>query len=330
MRQPWQALRGTPCHHVGMARGNPKILLFYVFRPLPDPEAVRLWQRELCEALGLRGRIILSPHGINATVGGEQRAVKRYARRLKEFAPFREVDLKWSQGSALTEQPGPSGFRELVDFPKLSVKVRPELVTFGVPDEVQVDEHGVVGGAPRLTPQELHQLVEERGDDLVFFDGRNAYEAKVGHFDGAIVPDVRTTRDFITRIEEGEFDALKDRPVVTYCTGGIRCEVLTALMKARGFDDLYQLDGGIARYGEVYGDQGLWRGSMYVFDGRMTVDFSDAPQVVGACVHCGAATSRMQNCEDDSCRLQIVLCEECAAAGRQTCPEHAPLPAPSG
>ncbi|MBO9533514.1 MAG: rhodanese-related sulfurtransferase [Solirubrobacteraceae bacterium] len=302
---------------------NPKVILFYVFTPLADPEAVRLWQHTLASGLGLRGRVIVSPHGINATVGGEMPAVKRYVRELRGYAPFREADVKWSQGSGLTEEPGPSGFRELLDFPKLSVKVRDELVTFGVPEEVEVGPAGVVGGGVHLTPQALHQLVEERGDDVVFFDGRNAYEAKVGRFDGAVVPDVRTTREFIGQLDEGLYDELKGRPVVTYCTGGIRCEVLTALMKSRGFDDLYQLDGGIARYGEVYGDRGLWRGSMYVFDGRMTVDFSDSPTVIGECVHCSAKTSRMQNCDLGACRMQIVLCEECAAAGRIHCPEHA-------
>ena len=125
-----------------------------------------------------------------------------------------------------------------------------------------------------------------------------------------------------TALDSGTYDHLKGRPVVTYCTGGIRCEVLTALMKTRGFDDVYQLDGGIARYGEVYGDRGLWRGSMYVFDGRMTVDFSSSPTVIGECVHCGTSTSRMQNCDLGRCRMQIVLCEACAAAGRIHCPEH--------
>ena len=301
---------------------NPKIVLFYVFAPLPDPEAIRLWQRAVCESLGLRGRILVSRHGINATVGGEMDAVKRYVRRLRAYEPFREADIKWSQGSGLTAEPGPSGYRECIDFPKLSVKVRDELVAFGVPDEVEVDASGVVGGGTKLTPQELHALVDQRGDDVVFFDGRNAYEAKVGKFAGAIVPDVRTTHDFIGQLDAGDYDELKGRPVVTYCTGGVRCEVLTALMKSRGFDDVYQLDGGIARYGEVYGDRGLWEGSLYVFDGRMTVDFSRSPTIIGECVHCHASTSRMQNCAESSCRMQIVLCADCAEAGKIACPGH--------
>ena len=106
----------------------------------------------------------------------------------------------------------------------------------------------------------MHQLVADKGDDVVFFDGRNAIEAQVGRFRNAVVPPVATTRDFVPLLDAGVFDHLKDRTVVTYCTGGVRCEVLTRLMRARGFGDVHQLDGGIVRYGETYGDDGLWKG----------------------------------------------------------------------
>ncbi len=293
---------------------NPKILLFYVFTPLADPEAIRLWQRDLCTTLGLRGRIIISSHGINGTVGGELAAVKRYVRRTREYRPFARADFKWSQGSGLTDEPGPSGWRACIDFPKLSVKVRDEIVSFGVPGELQVDETGVVGGGPALSPQQLHALVEARGDDLVFFDGRNAHEAAIGRFDGAIVPDVKTTHDFVAQLDAGRFDDLKDKPVVTYCTGGVRCEVLTSLMRNRGFGEVYQLDGGIVRYGETYGDSGLWSGSLYVFDGREKVEFTRDAAVIGHCTDCGTPTSRMETIDDLDERLQLVLCASCAAA----------------
>lgn len=292
----------------------PKILLYYVFTPLADPEAVRLWQRDLCESLGLRGRILLSEHGMNGTVGGELTALKRYIRKTRDYAPFKGTAFKWSEGTAATPEPGPSGFRESLDFPKLSVKVRRELVTFGAPGDLSVDAGGVVGGGTHLTPQEVHRLVDEHGDDVVFFDGRNAYEAAIGRFDGAIVPDVRTTADFVGELDSGKYDDLKGRPVVTYCTGGVRCEVLSSLMKQRGFEDVYQLDGGIARYGEVYGDEGLWSGSLYVFDGRERMEFSPGAAVIGHCVHCDASTSNTETYDlPDGGRTQYVVCEACAA-----------------
>ena len=281
-----------------------KVLLFYVFTPLPDPDAVRLWQRDLCEALGLRGRILLSADGINGTLGGELGALKRYLRKTKDYAAFHGLDVKWSEGSGLDA----SGVS--LDFPRLSVRVRDEIVSFGAPSELRVDASGVVGGGERLDPDALHALLESR-DDVVFFDGRNRFEAEIGRFRGAVVPEVATTREFVAELDSGRYDHLKDKPVVTYCTGGIRCEVLSGLMRSRGFGEVYQLDGGVVRYGERFGDDGLWEGSLYVFDGRGSVRFSDRAAVVGRCAGCGSASDRMRNCAEVSCREQLVVCEEC-------------------
>lgn len=293
---------------------TPKIVLFYAFAPLADPEAVRLWQRDLCESLRLRGRLLISQHGINGTLGGELNALKKWARRFREYPAFKNADIKWSEGTGL-DADGTS-----LDFPKLSVKVRREIVSFGAPDELAVDEDGVIGGGERLTPEQLHDLVAERGEEVVFFDGRNALEAGIGRFRGAVVPDTETTRDFVGLLDSGAYDDLKGKPVVTYCTGGIRCEVLSSLMRSRGFGEVYQLEGGIVRYGEKYGDDGLWEGSLYVFDKRGSVDFSDHAAVIGECAGCGASTNRTANCPDISCRRQSVVCAECAAV---PCSEHA-------
>ncbi|GAA1448198.1 oxygen-dependent tRNA uridine(34) hydroxylase TrhO [Leifsonia poae] len=295
----------------------PKILLYYAFTPLADPDAVRLWQRDLCESLGLRGRILISEHGINGTVGGELGAVKRYLRKTKDYPAFKDLDVKWSEGSGLDDE-GRS-----LDFPRLSVKVRDEIVSFGAPGELQVDASGVVGGGERLDPTALHEMVESR-DDVVFFDGRNRFEAEIGRFRDAVVPDVSNTREFVAELESGRYDHLKDKAVVTYCTGGIRCEVLSGLMRSRGFGEVYQLEGGIVRYGETFGDDGLWEGSLYVFDGRGSIDFTDYAAVLGTCVSCGADTNRMRNCADPSCREQLVVCDGCADEGaRVNCVAHA-------
>jgi UPF0176 protein len=283
-----------------------KILLFYRFTPLSDPEAVRLWQRDLAESLGLGGRILLSKDGINGTVGGELNAVKKYVRTTREYPPFKDIDFKWSEGTGS-------------DFPRLSVKVRDEIVSFGAPGELRVDENGVVGGGTKLSPTQLHELVEQK--QVTFFDGRNPIEAEIGRFEGAIVPDVDTTRDFVAELDSGKYDHLKNEPVVTYCTGGIRCEVLSSLMVNRGFTEVYQLEGGIVRYGETFGDSGLWNGSLYVFDQRLSVDFTNDAAVIGRCPVCDTATNRTENCTDPSCRAQFVVCDE--HAGTVTCSVHA-------
>src|SRR5699024_10676932 len=146
-------------------------------------------------------------------------------------------------------------------------------------------QHGnqVLGTAKHLSPQEVNELVSKReaqGNPVTFFDGRNAFEAQIGKFKNAVVPDTTTTRDFIAELESGKYDHLKDQPIITYCTRGIRCEALTVLMANRGFKELYRMDGGIVRCGEAFGDDGLWEGSLYVFDDRMRIDFSDDAKVI--------------------------------------------------
>ena len=295
----------------------PKILLYYIFTPLNDPEAIRLWQRDLCAGLGLRGRILVSKDGLNGTLGGDLPAIKKYIRKTRDYPAFKHIDFKFSEGTGLDEN------GQSLDFPKLVVKVRDEIVSFGAPGELEVDASGVVGGGTKLQPAELNALVAERGDEVVFFDGRNKFEAEIGHFPGAVVPDVANTREFVAELDSGKYDHLKGRPVVTYCTGGIRCEVLSGLMKSRGFGEVYQLDGGIVRYGEAFGNEGLWSGSLYVFDERMSIDFAPDAAVLGVCRQCSAPTVNMLNCRDASCREQLVVCPECAAKSAPACSAHA-------
>lgn len=282
-----------------------KIILYYKFTPIDNPELMRLWQRALCEKLNLKGRILLSKHGINGTLGGDIDDLKTYVKETKQFAGFKGTQFKWSDGTGR-------------DFPKLSIRVRDEIVTFGVPDEIKVNEKGIVGGGKHLKPEQVHKLVEERGEDVVFFDGRNAYEAAVGKFKNAVVPDTRHTRDFIKDLEGDKYQDIKDKPVVTYCTGGIRCEVLSTLMKNRGFKEVYQMDGGIVKYGEEYKDEGLWEGSLYVFDGRMGKKFSDKAKDIGICVHCQGKTSNYENCANKACNDLILVCENCKSE-QDTC-----------
>ena len=277
-----------------------KVILYYSFAPVKDPKAVMLWQKTLCQSLNLKGRILISEHGINGTLGGEMEDLKRYCRLTKDYPGFGKTDFKWSDGTG-------------TEFPKLSVKVKKELVAFTKPDEIKVEKSGIQNGGKHLKPREVNALVEEKGDEVVFFDGRNAFEAKIGKFKNAVVPNVETTHDFINEIESGKYDHLKDKPIVTYCTGGIRCEILSAIMLNRGFKEVYQIEGGIVRYGEKFRDKGLWEGSLYVFDGRMHVNFSDEAKTIGECEGCGGKTSQFRNCADLACRDLILLCDTCVA-----------------
>ena len=276
-----------------------KILLYYKFTPLSDPESVKLWQKTLCEQLNLNGRILVSRHGLNGTVGGNIDDLKAYVKATKQYPGFKDIVWKWSEGG-----------RD--DFPRLSVKHRRELVGFkNSDDEFDVDEHGVIDGGTHLKPEQVHELVKIYGDDVVFFDGRNEHEARIGRFKNAVVPNTNTSRDFIAELESDKYDAIKNKKVISYCTGGIRCEVISAMMKKRGFTDVYQIDGGIVKYGEAYGDDGLWEGSLRVFDKRMTIDFSDHTKTIGECTHCQGKTSNFENCALAECNDLVLICETC-------------------
>ena len=186
-----------------------KVLLYYKFTPIADPEAVKLWQKTLTSSLNLRGRILVSRHGLNGTVGGELEDLKKYIKETKQFAAFNDIVFKWSDGG-----------RE--NFPRMSVKARRELVGFQNSDnEFEVDENGVIGGGKHIKPGEVNEMVEKFGDDVVFFDGRNAHEAKIGKFKNAIVPNTNTSRDFLDELESDKYDDIKDKKVITYCTGGV-------------------------------------------------------------------------------------------------------------
>jgi len=154
---------------------------------------------------------------------------------------------------------------------------------------------------------------------VTILDARNDYESDIGAFKGAIKPSIKT----FSQVKDTLKDLPKDKPVLTYCTGDIRCEYLSAYMKHEGFSDVYHLDGGIVKYGETYGDEGHWEGKCYVFDKRMKLGFSDQSKDIGECVHCGAKTSEQINCANPSCNKQFVVCHDCQMSERTSCDRHA-------
>jgi UPF0176 protein len=276
-----------------------KIILYYKFVPIKDPQMAMRWQRELCERLNVRGRIIISEHGINGTLGGDLDEVKSYVKAMNKTPEFKGIEYKWSDGA-----------RE--DFPKLSIKVRDELVSLEPEESFDVFDKGTP-----LRPAAWHKYLEEHPDAIVF-DARNNYESEVGKFKNAITPDIKNFKDVKQELEK----LPKDQPVLTYCTGDIRCEYLSAYMKHKGFQDVYHLDGGIVKYGQAFGDDGFWEGKCYVFDNRMAVAFSPDSKDIGVCVNCGSTTSNQENCADLSCNLQFVVCESCAQDAQVRCDRH--------
>lgn len=278
-----------------------KIILYYRFVPLNDPLTVMHWQRELCERYNLKGRIIVASQGINGTLGGDIKGLKAYVKAMNLHPSFKGTEYKWSDGSA-------------EDFPKLSVKVRKELVTLA-PDE----QFDVFNSTKGLRPKAWHDYLE-KNPDAIILDARNDYESDIGAFKGknVIKPKIKTFRDIKPQLEK----IPKDKPILTYCTGDIRCEYLSAYMKHKGFNEVYHLDGGIVKYGEQFGDDGHWEGKCYVFDKRMKLSFSDKSKDIGICVHCSKPTSDHINCADMSCNQLVLVCSSCSTKSSH-CDIHA-------
>lgn len=267
-----------------------KIILYYKFVPVSDPETVKFWQRNLCERLHLQGRIIVSEQGINGTLGGDIKDLKRYTREMNQHPSFKGIQYKWSDGK-----------RD--DFPRLSVKVRPELVTLS-PDET----FDVFGSTRGLKPKQWHEYIEKNPDVLIL-DARNDYESEIGAFKGknVVKPRIKAFRDIKPELEK----LPKDQPILTYCTGDIRCEYLSAYMRYKGFKEVYHLDGGIVKYGQEFKDNGFWEGKCFVFDDRLSIAFSDKAKDIGSCVHCSKNTSNHENCANKACNLFALVCEDC-------------------
>ena len=266
-----------------------KIVLYYKFTPVADPETARLWQLELCRRLNLKGRIIIAGHGINGTLGGQIEDLRAYKRAMNDSLAFAGIEYKWSSGHG-------------DDFPKLSVKVRPELVTLA-PDE----KFDVFNSSTGLKPAQWHQYMADN-PEVTVLDVRNHYETQIGAFKAKnlLKPAIKTFSQIKATLKK----LPKDKPVLTYCTGDVRCEYLSAYMKHKGFEQVYHLDGGIMKYGQTYQDDGYWDGKCYVFDGRMKLGFSDKSPDIANCLQCQQTTSHQVNCDD--CNQQIVICRACS------------------
>ncbi|MBX7244090.1 MAG: rhodanese-related sulfurtransferase [Candidatus Sumerlaeaceae bacterium] len=282
-----------------------RVLLYYHYVPIDDPAGFVKEHLELCAGLGLLGRILVATEGLNGTVSGTTGSAQAYMDTLRSDPRFADIVFKVDEA-------------EEHAFGRLIVKHKPELVSLR--HERDLDPRVRTGR--RMSPVEFHEALQR--DDAVIIDGRNAYEYDIGHFRGAIRPDTKTFRDFPAWVREN-LAGMEDRKVLTYCTGGIRCEKLSALLLDEGFRDVAQLDGGIVTYGKDPVVQGhLFDGRCYVFDRRASVKINHTADatVVGRCLHCGEPCERMVNCANTECDNQHICCVECEFKHRRSCSEE--------
>jgi UPF0176 protein len=274
-----------------MEENSYTIILFYAFTDILDPEAVRISQRELCERLNLKGRVLLAEEGINATLEGTKEAIEEYKTVLKSDPRFAGTNFKESAGTGKA-------------FPKLVVKVRKEIVTLGA-GRFDVKKET----AKELTAEELAKWYENN-EDFVVLDLRNDFEVQSGYFDKTVNPKLTHFRDLPQKLPE--LAHLKDKKVVAVCTGGIRCEKATCLLTREGFSEIYQLKDGIHTYMQEYPGKNF-KGTLFVFDNRMTTDVVETKDkmIVGMCAFCNKPTEQYVN--DDSTRpsKKLLCCSAC-------------------
>lgn len=279
-----------------------QILLYYKYTPIEDTQDFLKNQRELCQKLGLKGRIIIAHEGINGTLEGTAENIRIYAKALKDDPRFADIHLKFSAGTGAS-------------FPKLSVKVRSEIVSLHLPKEADIDPRTTTG--KYLQAEQLHDWIHNKNEEFYIIDMRNYYETKVGHFEGSVlIPQMNNFRDLAEVLPQIEH--LKHKKVLTVCTGGVRCEKASGFLVKHGFTDVYQLFGGIVTYMEKYPNEDF-KGKLYVFDERIMIGFhtdDEKHEIVGKCDFCGVTS---ENCINyylkDGRRVRGIVCENCIAKG---------------
>ena len=273
---------------------------FYKYWSIEKPFDIRDSLFKDLETLGVKGRIYLSYEGVN----GQVSVVKSNLEKLKAYTETIDF-LKGIRFNFAIEDDGKSFF-------VLKIKVREKIVADGLDENLDLDQNGKHIGAI-----EFNQLTNK--NETILIDMRNHYESEVGHFKGAMLPEAATFRDLLPEVLE-KLEGKEEKEIVMYCTGGIRCEKASAFLKNKGFEKVYQLDGGIIDYARQVKDleiENKFKGKNFVFDERLGERISE--DVIAHCHQCGTKSDRHVNCENDACHLLFIQCDTCATEFENCC-----------
>lgn len=273
------------------------IILFYKFVDMVDPSAFVLEHKQKCTELGILGRMLVAEEGINGTFEGTRDKIAEYVNFLKSDARFADIIIKESKGTG-------------TGFPKLKIKVRPEVVTLGAGKFNVKDET-----AKEISVTELKKLYENK-EDFIVLDLRNDYEIATGKFEKTIDPGLVNFRDLPGKLKE--MGNLKGKKIVAVCTGGIRCEKATCLMKREGFENIYQLKDGIHTYMKEYPGQ-EFKGSLFVFDNRLVTDVvpTENKEIIGRCKFCSIPTETYYSDDRTRPSRKVLCCDTCYDVNKQ-------------
>ena len=285
-----------------MKMSSYKVILFYKYVHLDNPVEIVNTHLEWCLNSNIRGRVFFAKEGVNGTVSGTIKNIEKYKAYLTSFPEFEDV---WFKEDETNEHA----------FRKMHVRLKNEIVN-GDLQNVSLEN-----GGRRLSPEELLKFYADK-KDFVIVDTRNWYESKIGKFKNAIALQMKNFREWKNAIDE-ELAQYKEKTVVTYCTGGIRCEKASAYMIEKGFKDVYQLDGGIFNFIKKFPDT-YWEGGMFVFDERRVVNPNTKEELlhIAKCHFCGKPTSYYINCHNVDCDRIIVSCHECKVKNDYCCSDE--------
>lgn len=278
-----------------------KVLLFYKYVNVDNPEQFVSEHLNWCSEHDIRGRVYVASEGINGTVSGSILNIDEYKNNIKSYPYFENIVFK-------------EDYADEHAFFKMHVRVKKEIVNSSLAGT------SLKNGGKRLTPEQLLNFYES-GKEFIIVDARNIYESRIGKFKGAVTPEIKNFRDWPKAVECLKNN--KDKTVVTYCTGGIRCEKASAYMIEQGFKDVYQLDGGIVSYAKKFPDT-YWEGGIFVFDERRIVEPNSDPKLkhIAECYFCGKPASYYINCHNQDCDKLIVTCHECKIKNDYCCSDE--------
>jgi UPF0176 protein len=271
-----------------------QVILYYQFARIESLQSFWKEHKQVCQTLGLKGRIYIASEGINGTLAGTTEQITAYKQFLWSKSGFEQTAFKDDSS-------------DYIPFDKLIVRIRPEIVA--LKSSVEVDP--TKEQAPHLEPHEWRQALESK-EPYTLIDVRNNYESAIGHFEGAIRPDVENFFDFEKWLDEARLE--KDKKVLMYCTGGIRCEKFSLLMKKKGYENIYQLQGGIINYAQK--ENGAhYKGKCFVFDDRLAIPVEpNQKEPLTECSITGIPCDTYLNCANLECNKMFL----CSTEGAQT------------
>lgn len=291
-------------HKLNQEHFQRRTISFYRYTIIQDPQTFRDELFSIFSKLACLGRIYLAQEGINAQMSVPEPNILEFLEKIGTIPELRNIPIKW----ALEDNSK--------SFLKLIIKVRKKIVADGIPDHI----YDVTNVGMHLTPEEFHTLSTE--NDTIVVDMRNDYEYEIGHFRGALNLNSDTFREAMQQALT-KLNDYKNKKILLYCTGGIRCEKASSWLKHNGFDDVNQLHGGIIEYGRYIKEKGIpstFTGKNFVFDQRLGESIDG--QIISSCHQCGKPCDTYTNCENDHCHVLFIQCEQCASKNEGCCSEH--------